>query len=160
MADDRLDDAIDAVVRAVDRIERATRRQAVVEEAHALEAAAPAEAPAEPHVDARTPVTSVSPGRDAWAPVFGGAGDGEEREPEPEPEPERPREKRAERDDDRPRKKDKHKKKDADAELHELVGRIVVRTQELDDHLLASRALRDEISELVARLAAAADHRR
>lgn len=44
----------------------------------------------------------------------------------------------------------------APAEVHELVGRIVARTQELDDHLEAARRLRGEITELVARLAAAA----
>ena len=44
----------------------------------------------------------------------------------------------------------------ADAEVHELVGRIVVRTQALEEHLDAARDLRSEISELVSRLASAA----
>jgi hypothetical protein len=44
----------------------------------------------------------------------------------------------------------------ASPEVHELVGRIVGRMQALEDHLAASSALRTEISELVARLAAAA----
>ena len=46
---------------------------------------------------------------------------------------------------------------DASAEVHELVGRIVARTQALEDHLDAARTLRAEIAELVSRLAAAAD---
>lgn len=49
---------------------------------------------------------------------------------------------------------------DASAEVHELVGRIVARTQALEDHLEAARQLRSEISELVSRLAAAADRER
>lgn len=46
---------------------------------------------------------------------------------------------------------------DASAEVHELVGRIVARTQALEDHLEAARELRSEIAELVSRLAAAAE---
>ena len=44
----------------------------------------------------------------------------------------------------------------ASPQVHELVGRIVGRMQSLEDHLAAAGALRVEISELVARLAAAA----
>ncbi len=187
MADDRLDDAIDAVVRAVDRIERATRGQRVID------AADPAGlVDAEIERELRPPASGVAPGRDAWepdpdAPVVG------------------------------VRKKDKGKKKKhravappvappeledesiveddelvesspapvapeppvagrasvppfaaaavpaapshAPAEVHELVGRIVARTQELEDHLEAARRLRGDITELVARLAAAATQR-
>ncbi|MBJ7470886.1 MAG: hypothetical protein JHD16_06265, partial [Solirubrobacteraceae bacterium] len=46
---------------------------------------------------------------------------------------------------------------DPSASVHELVGRIVARTQALEDHLDAARQLRAEITELVSRLAAAAE---
>ena len=49
---------------------------------------------------------------------------------------------------------------DASATVHELVGRIVARTQALEDHLDAARQLRAEITELVSRLAAAAERDR
>lgn len=153
MADDPLDDAIDAVVRAVDRLERATRGSVDLP----------------PHPDALTPPTSVSPGREAWAPLGKG---------------------------DRPGKKGGKGKKKREAEaaaaagapasapavdapasvapplpaatvagaapgqVHELVGRIVARTQELDEHLEQIQRLRTELNELVARLGNAATHGR
>lgn len=146
MADDPLDDAIDAVVRAVDRLERATRGSV--------------DQP--PHPDAVAPSTTISPGREAWAPL-GKA--------------------------DRPGKKGGKGKKRREAEaaavaeadapasapaplpaatvagavpgqVHELVGRIVARTQELDDHLEEIQRLRTELNELVARLGNAATHGR
>jgi hypothetical protein len=188
MADDRLDDAIDAVVRAVDRIERATRGQRVID------AADPAGiADAEIERELRPPASGVAPGRDAWepdpdAPVVGvrkkDKGKKKKRlaaqaiaeaapiEPDPlevEAEPQAPEAF------DEPAAAAPagggaplspaapvipaagvH----APAEVHELVGRIVARTQELDDQLEAARRLRGEITELVARLAAAATHQR
>lgn len=44
-------------------------------------------------------------------------------------------------------------------ELHELVGRLVARSQQLDDHLAAAQQLRGEIDELVRRLAVRATTR-
>lgn len=43
------------------------------------------------------------------------------------------------------------------ADAHELIGRILARTQHLDDQLEAARYLRFEITELVRRLAAAVE---
>ena len=50
-------------------------------------------------------------------------------------------------------------RREAPAELHELVGKIVTRSQQLDDHLVAAQGLRAEISELVTRLAITAGSR-
>ena len=47
-----------------------------------------------------------------------------------------------------------------DDEVHELVGRIVARTQHLEDQLELARHLRFEITELVRRLAAAVERDR
>lgn len=189
MADDRLDDAIDAVVRAVDRIERATRGQRLID------AADPAGlADAEIERELRPPATGVAPGRDAWepdpdAPVVGvrkkdkGKGKKKHRalaapvaQPEPEPEPVDLDEELAEPEYSPSAPEPPAAGRSsvppfaaaasvpaapshAPAEVHELVGRIVARTQELDDHLEAARRLRGEITELVARLAAAATQR-
>ncbi len=141
MADDRLDDAIDAVVRAVDRIERATR------------AAAPVSSPASLG-DATRPIQGAT-GQTAafWAPqpehsepgtYDPGAGLGQRPQSTAEfsalgAAAMRP-----------------FAEHGASPEVHELVGRIVGRMQALEDHLGAAGQLRAEISELVARLAAAA----
>lgn len=198
MADDRLDDAIDAVVRAVDRIERATRGQRP--DAELAEAA-----------DLRTPSTSVSPGPDAWG-APSGKKKGKKKKRRSELSAEAIAQAQAAGDelvDDGaagfsgppawPEPADAAYDAAADdefaapfppegagfglgstassgaagwadfapqppsqapAEVHELVGRIVARTQELDDHLEAARLLRGEINELVARLAAAATQQR
>ena len=113
MADDRLDNAIDAVVRAVDRIERATR-STLSGDAPTTAAAgeAPSAAPASGSEAASPNAAAAAPGPAASS--------------------------------------------GAPAEVHELVGRIVARTQDLEEHLDAARDLRSEISELVSRLAAAA----
>lgn len=187
MADDRLDDAIDAVVRAVDRIERATRGQRLID------AADPAGlADAEIARELRPPASGVAPGRDAWepdpdAPVVGvrkkdkGKGKKKHRalaapEVEPEPEPVDVDDELGEPDDAPSAPEPPAAGRSsvppfaaaasvpaapshAPAEVHELVGRIVARTQELEDHLEAARRLRGEITELVARLAAAATQR-
>lgn len=194
MADDRLDDAIDAVVRAVDRIERATRGQRLIE------AADPAGiADAEIERELRPPASGVAPGRDAWepdpdAPVVGvrkkDKGKKKKRlaaevvaaapvpdSSEPEPSDDAPEPEAVEGHDDpavaapavspappappvSPAPPAPPAGPHAPAEVHELVGRIVARTQELDDHLEAARRLRGEITELVARLAAAATQQR
>jgi hypothetical protein len=195
MAEDRLDDAIDAVVRAVDRIERATRgqRHAEAGDRVAFDDAAIAR-------ELRPPATGVAPGRGAWEPELAGAARGDATPPSKK----------------RKGKKGKRKThrdaalpqaelavsttpvvdaadepggapgapqpptppvsvesapapapvqlaalaRDAgvggSAGVHELLGHVVMRTQELDDHLAAARRLRGEINELVARLAAAA----
>ncbi|MDO9354820.1 MAG: hypothetical protein Q7T55_14075 [Solirubrobacteraceae bacterium] len=159
MADDRLDDAIDAVVRAVDRIERATR-------APAPDLGVPSP-PRPPLADATRPIQGSvgatgafwAPRHDEPAPGGGqgttgttgpfdpGAGLGRGMQP-PQSTAEfsalgaatvRP-----------------YAEHGASPEVHELVGRIVGRMQSLDDHLSAASQLRSEISELVARLAAAA----
>ncbi|MEH3052960.1 MAG: hypothetical protein PGN13_02990 [Patulibacter minatonensis] len=168
MADDRLDDAIDAVVRAVDRIERATRgpKPGADEEAHASDLGAPR--------------AKVSPGRDVWDEGHGkkaGKGKKKKRHGEaahpratlPEPPDLEPADEALE-----PEPlfttapfagvvqpgSGSLPPAHAPAEVHELVGRIVARTQELDDHLTAASELRREVTELVARLAAAATHPR
>lgn len=116
---DRLDDAIDAVVRAVDRIERATRDAGV--EAQQLQARAD-----EPTAEtvASTPVADETAVAAPPAAAAGATPAGS-----------------------------------APPEVYELVGRIVGRTQALEQHLDAARALRAEISALVAQLAAAASDR-
>lgn len=193
MADDRLDDAIDAVVRAVDRIERATRGQRLIE------AADPAGlADAEIERELRPPASGVAPGRDAWepdpdAPVVGvrkkGKGKKKKRvladeiaDAVAEPQAAAPGTIDEADDDEVVEAVDAPMAAQparpvppgppaappaasaaaphAPAEVHELVGRIVARTQELDDHLEAARRLRGEITELVARLAAAATQQR
>lgn len=193
MADDRLDDAIDAVVRAVDRIERATRGQRLIE------AADPAGlADAEIERELRPPASGVAPGRDAWepdpdAPVVGvrkkGKGKKKKRvladeiaDAVAEPQAAVPGTIYEADDDEFVEAVDAPMAAQparpvppgppaappavpaaaphASAEVHELVGRIVARTQELDDHLEAARRLRGEITELVARLAAAATQQR
>jgi hypothetical protein len=139
MADDRLDDAIDAVVRAVDRIERATRVPAP--ESPAAGAATRGAAPAPPLADATRPIQgSVGSTGSFWAPrndpqstaEFSALGAATVRP---------------------------YAEQGASPEVHELVGRIVGRMQSLDDHLAAAAQLRAEISELVARLAAASSPR-
>lgn len=203
MPDERLDDAIDAVVRAVDRIERATRSQRLVTPP-VVDGAPPAVDP-----DLLPPATNVAPGRSAWEPID--AGDRRERRKKDKGK----KRKHAGRDDHPPLRDGRERfgvdevevtgqeaalagddpepylddpvlpappaaqpaafahtlataptpapgaaAPQAPAEVHELVGRIVARTQELDDHLEAARQLRGEITELVARLAAAATHQR
>ena len=192
MADDRLDDAIDAVVRAVDRIERATRGQrTLAPEPAAIESELEVdevEDDDEPAVspDVLPPATSVSPGRDAWVgapdarsqhrgggkkkhkkkhkarpiepdePLLADEGDDDNTFPIEQALPEAPPAPLPAGPAFAPPAPPTH----APAEVHELVGRIVARTQELDDHLEASRQLRTEITELVARLAAASTHQR
>lgn len=125
MADDRLDDAIDAVVRAVDRIERATRASAP--EPDGLS-------------DATRPIQGSAGTTSAfWAP----------RSDAPQPES------TAEFSALGAAAIQPYSEQGTAPEVHELVGRIVGRMQALDDHLAAASQLRREISELVARLAAA-----
>ena len=207
MADDRLDDAIDAVVRAVDRIERATRGKAPADPA-----AAPGGVMA---ADVQPPPVEVSPGRDAWGEVrpkkkhkkhkhkkrlpqlppeayvdyadddqiddddafsdlegpeadafaeadeLAAVDDGYVQAPAPPSTMAPGTGVRSAMVGDRPDSRPfAGAPAHAPAEVHELVGRIVARTQELDEHLEAARELRVEITELVARLGAAATHQR
>lgn len=178
MADDRLDDAIDAVVRAVDRIERATR------------AAAPEP---QPLGDATRPIQGAVGSTQAfWAPrgepnqvtgQFAPQSTGQvtahqpagqsapgvtgqfPQQPTGQFAPQQPTaqfppfgqpETTAEFSALGAATVRAFADEGASPEVHELVGRIVGRMQALEDHLSAAGQLRADISELVARLAAAA----
>jgi hypothetical protein len=191
MADDRLDDAIDAVVRAVDRIERATRGTkpdgsvATADEPVSTGATGTVSA-----ADLQPPPAKVSPGRDAWGESHGKKKHKHKHKHKKRP-PELPPEAYeadpvVDEDEDFTEWESlaepvaplapglglraataqpiAHASSagptHAPAEVHELVGRIVARSQELDEQLEAARTLRVEISDLVARLAAAATHQR
>lgn len=160
MADDRLDDAIAAVSRAVERIEAVTRG--------VLDPPLPDLPPVrQPRTPPPPSFTDLPPGGFAARPTTAlGIGPYPESEPErsepeptfqPEPEPEPEPQSFAVEPPFQPEPAVTHDSGPDTSEIHELVGRIVARTQTLEEHLNAARNLRFEITELVSRLAAAAE---
>ncbi len=186
MADDRIDDAIAAVARAVARIEAVSHG--------VLEPPLPDLPPLrEPRTPPPPSFTDLPSGFAARPTTALGRGFDPDPEPEFEPEPEFDPEPLqatvplnqpelapepgleagpAPESEPRPKSKSKSKSKaksksakpapehEPGADIHELVGRIIARTQLLEEHLDAARQLRCEITELVSRLAATAERDR
>ncbi len=174
MADDRLDDAIAAVTRAVARIEAVTRGVAEPPLPDLPPVREPRTPPPPSFTDrpaafgaersggfAARPATALGgslvpepqaapdqesePGVGDWAEHAPAESPTDAAQPAPEPLASyAPMD-----DDDAPT-----------AQIHELVGRIIARTQTLEEHLDAARQLRFEITDLVSRLAAAAERDR